>query len=210
MLVVGRLIFKELVLLRSQDVEFYRIVVVVEMGHRAEHKRLSVFDSKAMQILSSMDIDAFVKVNTYFSNSGYQTVSNIVKIDELQSCHLCFNLTELTDAQLSFCDGCSRQVRQERVDGLWKVITIRDYLSSTQQHQLCDTEVAKRIIFQQDNKLLGFISFPKTPYFDCLSVLHLSDEINLTGWRDSERRFTLVSLSPKCTLQNVIQEELTL
>ena len=38
----------------------------------------------------------------------------------------------------------------------------------------------------------------------------VSDEINLTGWRDSERRFTLVSLSPKCTLQNVIQEELTL
>ena len=44
------------------------------------------------------------------------------------------------------------------------------------------------------DNLLGFVSFPKTPYYDVISTLMIGDEIRLIGWRDSKRRFTVVSL----------------
>ena len=194
MQIVGRLIFKQLVLIQSQDVNFYKITVVVEMGNKAEHRKLSVFSEEIMSLVANMELDTPVRVDTYMSNSGYETVSALLLLEEIQSCVKCFQFSiyGVTDAQPPPCEGCLHQLTHERIDGIWIAKSVLAYLSPAQQDKKDYT--ATRVVLQQEDNLLGFVSFPKTPYYDVISTLMIGDEIRLIGWRDSKRRFTVVSL----------------
>lgn len=207
MQVVGRLIYKQLDLTRDQNAEFYRIVILEELGHRAEHKKLSVFDEEVIKQLALLEVGTHVKLDTHSNYKGYQSVSKIEVIDEIVSCHLCymFSNNEVTDGQQPFCDGCQHDVKQERISGVWLVKATREYVSPNQKDKMELSEIPKKLLLQQETNLLGFVTFPKSPFFDLLSGIKMNDAIELTGWRDDYRRFTIVSASHK--MSNVKQVE---
>lgn len=196
MQIIGRLIFKQFVLLQSQNVHFYKITVVVEMGRKAVHKKMSVFDQNNMTIVSKLEPSTPVKVNYYMSNSGFETVSSLVVLDELQSCSECFmySIYENTDAQPPPCEGCLSNPVHERISGEWVVKAVCDYLPSTSYTVKDAGFVAKRVILQQGTNLLGFISFPNTPFYDYISTISVRSELMITGWRNNKRHFTVESI----------------
>lgn len=196
MALLGRLIFKELLPIRNQDASFYRLVVLVEQGFKAEHRKVSAFDETLFSMIESLTLGTYIKLSTYKTVSGYENVSK-VELIELTSCSYCSKFLEMTDGQQT-CSGCIGDgVKNERIDGIWSVKAKRDYLSPSQLDQLDLTEsVTKKLLLCQESNMLGFVTFPKTPFFDVLVNTKVGETIELSGWRDEHRHLTVSDVIP--------------
>lgn len=194
MKVCGRLIFKQLALARDGVVEFYRIVVAIEKGHEAELVKISVFDDVAKEMINTAPLQSDIIVDTYQNASGYRNALRVEPVI-LLSCPICYNFTEDdgADAQKP-CETCYKQGTLERIKGQWVIKSKRDFLSTSQQDQLHLATVAKRMLFEQDGNILGYVSFPYAPFYDDLSHLMVGGVVELTGWRDTDRHTTLLNV----------------
>ena len=194
MRVCGRLISKHLALARDGQVEYYRIVVAEERGYEAELIKISVYDDNVMKVITTTPLQSGVIVDTYKSSSGYRNALK-VELVTLLSCPICFNFTidDGDDAQKP-CETCHKQGALERIKGEWTVKSKKDFISTSQQDQLQLEEAAKRMLLEQDGNLLGYVTFPKTPFFEELSNTVIGGMIELTGWRDDLRHTKLINV----------------
>ena len=201
MVVFGRLVFKEFALTRDKKTKYSRIIVATEKGSEAELTKLSVFDREAQLTLANIPLRSGVRADIYESN-GYKNVVGIEMVT-LMSCPTCykFSIDDHADAQ-KVCEGCGLDRGSERLQGVWKLKSTKDYIrdmtSLQNPKQQCEN-VAKKILLQQDNNLLGYVTFPNTPFFDTLSKLAVDDLLNIAAWRDLHRhtKFVDVQLEEK-------------
>ena len=179
MLFVGRLISKQ-VFEPIPTQHYTRIYIAQELGYGLEIKKVIIFEGKAMDQINNIYIGSDISVDVYFSAGVYKATD--IQLAMVTPCTEC-----LRPLNSGVCNGCDN-VKQERIDGLWTVKVAKP-LSP-------ERETSIKIIFQQDDNILGYVSFPDTPFYDTLSTIKEDDVVHLSGWRNEQRHTNFSNVAP--------------
>lgn len=172
---VGRLISKQAFEpLPSQH--YTRIFIAEEVGYGLDVTKIIIFEGDAMEQLKNIHVGSDIAVDVYRSAGCYKAKN--IQLANVFPCLQC--LAPLNDSQI--CQGCNNE-KQERITGLWKVKVVKP-LSPERLNDI-------KLIFQQDDNILGLVTFPDTPFYDTLSSLKENAEVHLAGWRNEERHTKL-------------------
>lgn len=186
MRVIGRLVSKETV--ESQINDYCRIFVATELGYDVEIQKITIFDKKAIEQLSHISAGRDVVVDGYSSITGFRNGTNIEMIN-ITPCSLCLApLDDTQDAQ-ELCQGCFH-TPQENISGVW---TLKMSQPLTRDDDVNPKKLAIKLILKQEENVLGYVTFPQTPFYNVLSILKEGDRVCLQGWRDEKRHTKLTN-----------------
>ena len=172
---VGRLISKQA--LEPQPGHHYsRIFIAQEVGYEVDITKIIIFEGNAMDQLKTIHVGSDIAVDAYRSAGVYKAKD--IQVTDLDPCPQC--LAPINNSQ--DCQGCKKE-EQERITGLWKVKAVKPL----KPEQWTDI----KLILQQGDNILGFVTFPNTPFYATLSTLKEGAEVHLTGWRNKERHTKL-------------------
>ena len=172
---VGRLLSKQVLEPRS-GLRYNRIFIAQEIGYGVNITKIIIFEGNAMEQLKNIDVGSDIAVDAYRSAGVYKAKD--IQLTDLTPCAQC--LAPMNNSK--FCQGCKNE-EQERITGVWKVKVAK----AQNPEQLNNI----KLILQQEDNILGFVTFPDTPFYDTLSTLKEGTEVHLTGWRNQERHTML-------------------
>ena len=175
MQIEGCLISKEVI--RPQPDRFYtKIFIAQEVGYGLDITKVIVFDATPSEQLENINVGAMICAKVFFSSGCYKATS--IEVIDLYHCPHCRKPLDNTQR----CDGCDNSP-QERIEGMWEVRNIKP-LSPERSDCI-------KLILKQNENILGYVTFPSTPFYNILANLEEGETIELQGWRDNQRHTKL-------------------
>ena len=174
---VGRLLSKQ-ALEPLPGHHYTRIFIAQEVGYEVDITKIIIFEGNAMEQLKTIHVGSDIAVDVYHSAGVFKAKD--IQLTDLTPCPQC--LAPMNNSQV--CQGCKKE-KQERITGLWTVKVVKP-LKPEQPNNI-------KLILKQEDNILGFVTFPDTPFYDTLSTLKEGSQIHLAGWRNQERHTKLTN-----------------
>lgn len=155
---------------------YIRLTLAVETGYSLDIIKSNVFNDELKNKLNEIPEGSMVEFlgRTITNSDGSFFILEDIKNEYFDSCDKCLAPFP-EDGQ---CLGCYNEP-SERIVGTWEVIqkTFRD--------------LSLKFIFKQDENILGYVSFPNSPFHKVCEGLEETQMVNLQGWRNIHRHSKL-------------------
>ena len=163
----------------------------MEIGYDVEIHKISIFNKQVIEEVADIPLGSSVSAECYLSTKYWNATK--IEVVDVTPCSTCLApMDNSQDAQV-LCVGCFNE-ENERLTGQWTVKTSKALIPKREE----DDKKAVKLILQQEENILGYVTFPSAPFYNTLSTLKEDDIITLEGWRDKNRRSKL-TLAKKYT-----------
>ena len=173
----------KIIKMQPMDKGYIKMVLAINIPFKTIHLTFNVWNKQKLQYGNvELKNEDFVVVSYHYKEK-YTQLDELIKIERIDNCPLCYCNLEPTDSQRFDCPGCatiSDDDVKERVNDRMKLVSC-----SVKEYQYSPGYKLEFINEIDQSKFVGVV-FKNSPMFDDLSLLRESETYHVVGWTNKD------------------------